>query len=204
MAEAGIAERLRAGDLPSDEEFDQIYSEWHRWLSRSYWTPMEVALRAVELLATNASTRVLDVGSGVGKFCIVGALTSPAEFVGVEHRPQLVAAAQSAAARLGADRARFIAGDFSTLDFSGFDAYYLFNPFEEFGNGAMVRIDGTTERSRRERAFNVFSLAIKLREARRGSRILTYFGHGGKALPGCRLLRREMADGDALMLWEKE
>ena len=41
-----------------------------------HWTPVHVARRAAQFLVTGPETRVLDVGSGPGKFCLVGALAT--------------------------------------------------------------------------------------------------------------------------------
>jgi SAM-dependent methyltransferase len=198
-----VAARLRAGGTASDDEFDQVYDDWCRWLSPCYWTPVEVARRAAQLLTAGGRRRVLDVGSGVGKFCIVGALTTKAQFIGVEQRPPLVTAAHNAAVSFGARGARFVDGDFETVDFGTFDAFYLFNPFEEHIAG-VVPIDNTVELSPLRFRYYVVALVRKLEEARPGTRVLTYFGHGGPDLPGYRLLGKEKAGDDVLVLWERK
>src|SRR3954469_15119917 len=81
-----LAEDLRGGRKVTDFRFDQVYSPHIRKLSETHWTSVEVAIRASELLVTSERTRVLDVGAGSGKFCIVGALSSRAQFTGIEHR----------------------------------------------------------------------------------------------------------------------
>jgi SAM-dependent methyltransferase len=200
-----VADRLRAGRASSDADFDQIYDDdWLRQISALYWTPVAVARRAAKLLTAGGRRRVLDVGSGVGKFCIVGALTTGAQFVGVEQRPNLAAAARVAAIRLGAERAVFVVADFAALDFSAFDSFYLFNPFEELVNAEINPIDGTTELSPILFDHHVRSFVNKLSEAPRGARVLTYFGYGGPRPPGYRLVRKERAGSDALVLWQKE
>ena len=89
---------LRAGWELTDLEFDRVYPSWVRRLSDMHWTPVEVARRAAALLAVDPTTRVLDVGSGVGKFCLIGALTTRATFVGIEQRENLVTVARDTAA----------------------------------------------------------------------------------------------------------
>ncbi|HEX7669861.1 MAG TPA: hypothetical protein VF395_09770, partial [Polyangiaceae bacterium] len=84
-----------------DAEFDVAYPPGIRAVSSSFWTPVSVALRAAELLVTTASSRVLDVGSGVGKFCIIGAAATGATFTGVEHRPRFVSVAERVADLFG-------------------------------------------------------------------------------------------------------
>ena len=77
-----------------DEKFDQIYPPRIRELSRLYWTPIRVAAEAAKLLVTTPGTRVLDVGCGPAKFCLVGASLTQGVFIGVEQREDLVVAGQ--------------------------------------------------------------------------------------------------------------
>ena len=102
-----------------------------RGLFRAALDAGAVALRAAELLVAKPGALILDVGSGAGKFCIVGALATDAGFVGIEQRPHLVDAASMLAMGLGAQRARFLAGDAFDADWRQFDGIYLFNPFQE-------------------------------------------------------------------------
>src|SRR5258708_7840111 len=96
------------GSLSSDGAFDAVYDDGIRALSEQHWTPVAVAERAARLLALAGARRILDVGAGAGKFCIVGALCTGAEFVGVERREGLVRVARRAASDLRASRATFV------------------------------------------------------------------------------------------------
>jgi SAM-dependent methyltransferase len=123
------ADALRRRRVLSDRDFDALYPEPLRFVSRTHWTPIAVAARAADLLVTAGAKQVLDVGSGIGKFCIVGALsTDGAKFTGVEQRPGLVDAATRVAGRLGANRARFLCADAIAAPFSAFDGVYMYNP----------------------------------------------------------------------------
>jgi len=199
-----VAARLRSRRRVSDEEFDQVYSVHQRWISRHHWTPIAVAARAAQLLTEGGRSLILDIGAGVGKFCIVGALTTEAIFVGIEQRPHLVGSARAAAARFGTHRAVFFPGDFTRFDFADFEGFYLFNPFEEQLRGLVTPIDATIELSPRRFRRHLVCLLRKLREARSGARVVTYCGHGGRIPPAYRLVRSEPAGSDALVLWEKE
>jgi SAM-dependent methyltransferase len=201
---ASVAARLRAGEGCSDDEFDQVYGRWHRMLSPYYWTPVAIAFRAAQLLTSGGRRRVLDVGSGVGKFCIVGALTTQSVFVGVERRPKLVVAARTAASLLEARRTVFVPADFTAVDFEKFDAFYLFNPFEELVSEGIISIDNGADVAPDRFEEYVAAVMTKLRRAPRASRVLTYFGYGGPRPPGFKLLHREAAGEDALTLWQKE
>jgi hypothetical protein len=74
-------------ELIRDRDFDSLFPDMYQEISDTHWTPVEIARRAAQLLVADSSTRVLDVGSGIGKFCLIGALTTSAHFVGVEQRP---------------------------------------------------------------------------------------------------------------------
>ena len=128
-----LAAELRDGGEVADHAFDRLYPAPLRTMSRVHWTPLAVARRAVELLAPLAGERMLDVGAGVGKVCLVGALRSPAHWTGLELRPALIRAAEQAARALGvAERTSFFATDMATFDWTGYDGVYLYNPFGEF------------------------------------------------------------------------
>jgi hypothetical protein len=187
MSDSSELTILDYDDVESDAEFDRLYPVPYARLSRVHWTPVAVAKRAAELLDCGAGQAVLDVGAGVGKFCIVGALTTPATFVGVERRDDLVGAGQAVIERHRIERVELIVGDGLALDWSCFDGLYFFNPFMD-----AVPYDVSIRRTER-----------KLWEARPGTRIVTYHGFGGD-IPDCyRLVAREPVSTDQLEVWER-
>ena len=197
-----VSRRLREGRVV-DSEFDDIYPTSVRDVSSSFWTPVSVAMRAAELLVHRASTRVLDVGSGAGKFCIVGAAVTGASFTGIEHRAHLVETARSAASRLGIEGARFVHGAFDTADVATYDAIYFFNPFEENLWDSEARLDDTVKLSDERFIADIEHAERLLAGARIGTRVVTYHGFGGEMPPGyCRALRERCHTGH-LELWVK-
>jgi SAM-dependent methyltransferase len=115
----------------SDPDFDEAYPHHIRLLSGSHWTPVAVCRTAAEFLVTRANTRVLDIGCGPGKFCAIGAAATTGHFTGVEQRAYLVEAAKSMVRRYGLSRTAIVHANVTDVDFRGFNAFYLFNPFEE-------------------------------------------------------------------------
>ena len=113
----------------TDELFDRLYDPEIRAISAVHWTPAAVAVGMARLLAPDRSSIVLDIGSGVGKFCVLGALATEGVFVGIEQRLHLVTIARKLAGTLGIERASFVHGNVLDLDWSRFTAFYLFNPF---------------------------------------------------------------------------
>jgi SAM-dependent methyltransferase len=185
----------------SDAELDQVFPEELRERSHLHWTPVAIAIRAAELLAPTPSLRVLDVGAGVGKVCLVGALVTGAMWWGIEQDPALVAAANHAAWALDIDRrTRFVHGDGSRLAWDEFDAFYFYNPFSTLmlapHASPFVRYATIQNTLRR--------VEQRLASMREGTRVVTYYGFGGKLPPGYALISREPAGGDALELWIRD
>ena len=194
---------LRRGDPVEDEDFDALFPPDVRARGAVYWTPVSVATRAAALLATTPRARVLDVGSGVGKVCIVGAATTGAEFVGVEQRGHLVAIARDAAVRAGVPEVRFVHGGIDAVDASSFDAFYFFNPFEENTWDAEDQLDQSVVLSRARFDEDVGRAERLLAAARIGTRVVTYHGFGGAMPAGYRHAHREPHPRSYLDLWIK-
>lgn len=199
-----VAAALRRRKTIDDRTFDRIYAYPWRRASGRFWTPVSVALEAAAWLTEAGARRILDVGSGVGKLCIVGALSTSASFTGIEHRPRLVQAARVAARRLGADGlVRFVEGELETVDLGAFDGLYLYNPFGENLSDPEDWLDGTVEigadRFHRdaltiERALDAFPV---------GGRMVTFHGFGGAIPDSYDLERAEARAGGVLRLWVK-
>ncbi len=121
------------GDLfRSDVLFNSLYPLPIQILSKQHWTPIEVANKVACFLAAENNARILDIGSGVGKFCLVAAHQTPeASYFGVEQRRALIEHAENAKNRLHVKNVSFIHGNFTQLDFKKFDHFYFYNSFYE-------------------------------------------------------------------------
>jgi SAM-dependent methyltransferase len=187
--------------VPTDFRFDQLFPEDQRVRSLLHWTPMKVARRVAELLGTSPSTRVLDIGSGVGKVCLVGAQLTESTWCGVEQDADMVAAARDAATTLGlGHRVSFIHGDADDVDWSGFDAFYLFNPFAE----QLLGSDEGQAARKQQYVAMVSRTQERFEACASGTRVLTYHGFGGDLPSSYVVLHREPALADELILWEKQ
>lgn len=142
--------------------------------------------------------RVLDVGAGVGKLCLVGAASTESTWFGIEEDAEMVRIARAAATRMHLEhRTCFLHGDISTVDWSAFDAFYLFNPFAEL---LMAGREGAY--GRRERYIaSIEHVQRRLAAADLGTRVVTYHGFGGRMPPGFDRIHRERAREDELCLW---
>jgi SAM-dependent methyltransferase len=199
-----LAGSVRGGRPVTDDEFDRIYPDWVRRASDMHWTPYLVARRAAEWLVTDRTTRVLDVGSGAGKFCLIGSLVTQGLFFGIEQRAGLLEVAEESARRCGATRTHFIHGNATSLDWGSFDAFYLYNPFYEHVAEISPEIDEPIERSHALYVHHVTLTSAKLFSAPIGTRVVTYQGYGGPMPTGYRRLLHESFSGYPLELWQKE
>jgi SAM-dependent methyltransferase len=195
-----VVDALQLGMRVADPMFDLVFPADQRLRSWVHWTPLEVAIRACELLAWKPCARVLDIGAGVGKLCLVGALTTDATWVGIEYDSAMVQAARTAADTLGVnDRAVFVQADATHIEWSGFDAFYLFNPFAERLMAAR-HDDGS---ARDTYTASVEAVQRRLSAVRPGTRVVTYYGFGGGIPPCFRMVHREVANEDELRVWER-
>ena len=183
-----------------DDRFDRIYPVEIRDLSWRHWTPVAVARRAAEFLVSEPKTRVLDLGCGPGKFCMVGALTTAGHFTGVEQRQHLVDLARTTIQRERIPNAEIVHANITDINLLAYDAFYLFNPFEEnlFERG---RIDSAVQFS--EALYNHYSehLAGELARAPLGTRVVTYGGLC-QEVPLC-YKEQQSSFGGILKLWRK-
>ncbi|MFZ3377753.1 MAG: class I SAM-dependent methyltransferase [Chthoniobacterales bacterium] len=158
-----------------DERFDQIYPPRVRKLSWRHWTPVAVASEAAKLLVTKPGTRVLDIGCGPGKFCLIGALLTDGHFTGIEQRSHLAKAARQAALNQEIYNVEIIHGNVTSVSFSNYDAFYLFNPFEE-NMFERQKIDGAVALSATLYKKYTRYVAAELRAKPIGTRVATYAG----------------------------
>ena len=100
--------------------------------NKNHFTPIEVALKAASFLASERNKSVLDIGSGIGKFCLTAAYHFPeTTFYGVEQRSDLHEAALQANEIFKLKNVNFIHGNMDQLNFEMYDHFYFFNSFHE-------------------------------------------------------------------------
>lgn len=189
-----VANALRQGLEVPDELFDRVFPKSLRRRSELHWTQVEVGRAVAAVLAP--CKRVLDIGAGVGKACLIGALCSPSDWTGIERDPELVTAGNEAAAALGVDhRARVQQGEARLCDWTAFDGFYLYNPFGE----ALVATDDPLRR-RAEWNADVELVEDQLFARPRGTRVAIYHGFGGE-LRGYRKASSSTIRESELALW---
>lgn len=158
----------------SDEAFNEIYPESIRKFSGRHWTPVAVAKMAAAFLAEKPGARILDIGSGAGKFCMIGAASTQGYFTGVEQRSELVKFCEKAARIHHLRNVRYINANITSIDLKAYDGFYLFNPFRENIDGTAL-IDNSVETG--PHLFEVYGRYVyeRLSACRIGTRVATYW-----------------------------
>lgn len=158
----------------SDERFNSIYPFQIQNLARRHWTPLSVARKAANFLAAEQNVRILDIGSGVGKFCLAAGHYKPKAFYyGVEQRSSLVQYAETAKEILGLQNVSFIHGNFTQLEFKNYHHFYFYNSFYE-NLISTDKIDDSIDYS--GELFNYYTryLYRQLEQKPAGTRLATY------------------------------
>lgn len=175
-----IIANLRAGVNPTDHSFDLFLPPDLRAHSEQHWTPLHVAALAARWLRDAGARTVIDIGSGAGKFCVVGALLCPARFFGLEQRPRLIEVSRRLARDFGVeDRVEFIAGMVGEVGLPTVDAYYFYNPFAENVADSCDRIDGDVELSPERFVRDIKALKVLLGQVPARRYVIAYHGFGG-------------------------
>jgi SAM-dependent methyltransferase len=118
--------------LASDAQFHKLYPDTVLAQASMHWTPLFIARKAAEFLSAEKNSKVLDIGSGAGKFCLAAAVYQPDSFFyGVEQREALVRYAEDAAIIMRLQNVSFMHGNVTEIDFSNYDHFYFFNAFYE-------------------------------------------------------------------------
>lgn len=183
-----------------DNEFDVIYPLSIREQSAFHWSPVNVCRLAAKLLVQKPGARVLDIGCGPGKFCMIGAATTQGRFTGVEQRGRLVRTARDLVLRHSLKNVEIIHGNITGIDFTAYDAFYLFNPFEE-NVFPSLRIDFEVEIAPKLYAEYTEHVQKELTKLPAGTRVITYCGDASEIPAGYDC--EKTAFDDKLKLWVK-
>lgn len=159
----------------TDTGFNKIYPPAFEKLAAKHWTPLNVARKAAKYLAAEPGKKILDIGSGVGKFCFAAAhYKSAATYYGVEQRQQLIDIAVQTKEVLGFDNVSFINGNFTQLDFTLFDHFYFYNSFYENLSG-IEKIDNSIDYSAELYQYYNRYLYLQLEKMPPGTRLATFY-----------------------------
>ena len=169
--------------------------------ARRHWTPLSVARKAANFLAAENNVRILDIGSGVGKFCLGAAYYKPKAFYyGVEQRKSLIGHAETAREILHIENVSFIHGNFTQLDFKNYDHFYFYNAFYENLAGT-DKIDDSIDYS--GELYNYYNryLFKQLEQKPAGTRLATFHSMEDEIPPSYHVVGSEF--DNLLKFWIK-
>lgn len=158
----------------ADNEFDLIYPKKIQEVSEIHFTPVRVAKVAAYYLAEKEGTKVLDIGSGAGKFCLIGSVCTKGYFYGIEQRKNLCSVAKRISNRYNLTNVKFINSNITEVRLRAFDAFYLYNPFYE-NVSTYFKIDDNIELNRK--LYDDYSQYVKeqLADMPIGTKLVTYY-----------------------------
>jgi SAM-dependent methyltransferase len=192
---------LQTAHPVKDEEFDEIYPSAVKTLSGRHWTKIDIAKKAAQFLVTSPASKVLDIGSGAGKFCFIGMATTQGQFFGIEQRPNLVALSQDIIQQYNLDRVHISNANVVNTNFKDFDAFYLFNPFYE-NLDKNSSIDKSLPLSRPIYSKYRKYVFEQLSDMPAGTRVVTYFVNDSQIPPCYKAVRKDQ--GGLLKYYEKQ
>jgi SAM-dependent methyltransferase len=157
-----------------DDKFHNLYPFHIQKLADKHWTPLKVAKYAAEFLVPEDGAKVLDIGSGAGKFCLAASYYKPnGLFYGIEQRKDLLDCAVEAEYKLDLNNLSFIHGNFTQIDFKQFDHFYFYNSFYENIEGT-AKIDHKIQYSLSLYNYYNSYLFNQLEKMPVGTRVATY------------------------------
>lgn len=195
-----IFEKLKSGVEVTDQTFDTIYPARYKNISKIHFTPIEIAKLAAQYLVQKPGTRVLDIGSGAGKFCMVGAACTEGHFTGVEQRRNLHRLAVRLSKKHTWQRVEYIFGNVTATNFEAYDAIYYFNSFYEhiFQHSA---IDQTVTLDKMLYTLYTQYMREQLDKMPLGTRLVTYFSFMDEVPDSYKIKSAEI--DLKLKFWEK-
>ena len=185
----------------SDLIFNSLYPKPIQEVAEKHWTPINVAKKAAAFLATSENVKVLDIGSGSGKFCLIAAHEHPlTNFYGVEQRQNLVDLSTELAKELQLENIFFICENICNIDFEMYDHFYFYNSFYENVPGTQ-KIDSTIKYS--EDLYNYYNryLYRQLKKKPSGTRLVTYHSFGREIPAGYEVVNTDY--NEFLKFWVK-
>ncbi|MDN5288384.1 MAG: putative methyltransferase [Mucilaginibacter sp.] len=184
-----------------DTEFDWLCPKHFQLLSLKHFTPLSIARKAAEFLSI-PNTRVLDIGSGAGKFCLTaGYHFRETFFYGVEQRHELHHLAENIKRYTDLPNVNFIYGNVTQINFKEFDHFYFYNSFYE-NIDQINKIDDTIELS--EGLYNYYTqyLYMALSAKPSGTRLVTFHSLEQEIPPDYRLA--DVSYDTLMKMWIKE
>ena len=187
-------EQLKAERHITDAELDAVFPPKIKSLSERHWTPVIVAKIASNFLCHKDGLNILDIGCGVGKFCLVAATLQPhCNFHGIDIRENFIKQANKTKHKFNIANSLFSCQDILETDINGYDCIYFFNSFQE-------NIDETSIMDEESRVshemFKIYTqhLYDKFSLLPAGTRLVTYHTAEFCIPDNFKIVERHLAD----------
>jgi SAM-dependent methyltransferase len=197
----------------ADQLFDSLLPVRYRCVSNTQWTSARVVeqiavlLGSIKLAGEAAPLTFIDIGSGVGKLCILLALRMPQtkmKFFGIEQRKNLVKISEKIRAANKLDNVHFAHRNMMELSWEKFDIYYLYNPFQEhIVEAGGSQVDHEIDFDRSFYTHYITEVYRQLSWADKGKRLITFHGYGEMVPDSWTLRSSQIIEKGSLCLWEK-
>ena len=158
----------------TDDEFDAVLPIHIRKLSNRHFTNLEVSREVSQRLNEYKDLNLLDLGCGIGKFCVVVASITKHNITGIDFRHDYILIAKRFKDKYNLKNLNFINQNILKVNFKTFNAFYLFNPFlEQIDNTA--RMDDDYETS--PLLYSIYENHVRqeLQKMPAGTIVITYY-----------------------------
>lgn len=196
-----LSTKAKKNNKLTEETFELMLPDYLQKASRVFFTPFHVAITATQWLTEDGKVKILDIGAGVGKFCIVGATYSDSFFYGIEYRPSLVKIANNIIENFQIKNASIINNNLSEVEFNNYDAFYLYNPFYE-NLSFSKKLNNEVELIGSLYSYYCKSTEDKLSETKSGTRLVTFHGNNFEVPTNFKKIKE--SDDGKLKLWIKQ
>ncbi len=196
-----IKELIEKGELPPDELMDGVLPDEYKLHAARHFSGCYIIKLAAEFLSEVFNPRILDIGSGSGKFCQLGALIHPyTQFTGVEYRLDLVDIALELKRDFQLDNVKFINENIVNHSFQPYNGFFMFNPFLEHRNAA-ARMDHFQDAPEKEMEYSHY-VQDQLSQCQPGARLATFYVLKNQIPSNFKVVKESM--GDMLLFWISE
>lgn len=192
-------------DSRADRVFDRFLPPQYQEVSARHWSSAGIARRVAQWLEKgHPGKKIIDIGSGVGKFCVLLGLQSRLQIFGIEQRKMLHDVSLRLKETAALDQVTFLHGNMLDISWQTYDIYYFYNPFQEhIVNNGWSRIDHDLPFSSGLYGKYIDEIFRQLVWAEKGKVLITYHGYGGVVPSTWNIVHRAPVKNGELCMWEK-
>ena len=200
-----LIERLQSRQYVDDTEFDRVFPAYYQLQSSIHWSSILVAYQIAEWIELFNKNKLVDIGCGVGKLCLLLGILTKYEIFGIEQRLKLVLVAKQIIEKNKFENISITQMNMLDLDWEDFDIYYLYNPFQEhLINSGISILERDLDFDRKFYAQYTSEVYKQLCTAKPGKVLITFHGYGGSVPPGWKMIASKHIDDGELTMWIKD